>query len=503
MFLGAAGVVGAFGLFAGCQAGVTDSAVGGGLTSSSTGTDSTGDTNSASSGDASGATSGSTTGAFMMMDGEDVPPDVPINPCGTGCGTTELCDGIHKGLDDNCNGVVDEGCNCTSGQVESCFKFDSSFLGQGECAPGSQQCTENGTWGPCLGGAHPDENCQVVALGCHAIKATPFATVPLSDGAGTFDDNADPGSGMYTVTCPGGVNPCPMADAMGNVQVLVSGEYTVTYTKTVAGTPETCMFPLYVGARGLRVELSWNFPVAPDDVDLDLHMHQPATMGAWNSSGTTQDCGYANCNVGDGFPSPFTGSNAPDWFPATAPFGDPVDWYKAPVMTDNLCYYAPRGAGQDWIDEGLGCHNPRLDIDNVNCDPSVTDVESLQFCVPENINVDFPPPDKWIRIGVHYFSAHGYTGQIKPVVKIFCDGVLSAELGKHGFYTPESEVVWTDAEDDRFWPVADVVFKKDQCSSTCIVQPIYADDQIKQPIFETSQALGTTYAFGPAYPPVP
>lgn len=497
VFLGIAGAIAGVGLFVGCEAGITASVGGAGSSSGDT-SSASGDSASVTGSSSSGDTA-SSTGAFMMTDGgEDANPDVMMNPCGTGCGPVEKCDGINKGLDDNCNGLVDEGCPCSSGQAESCFKYDSSFLGQGECNPGTQQCTENGTWGPCIGGTHPDQNCQVVAVGCHALNATPFSTVSLASGAGNFDDDADPGSGVYTVSCPGGVNPCPMVDAMGNVQVLVSGEYTVTYTKTVNGVTDTCMFPLYVGARGLRVELSWNFPAAPDDVDLDLHMHQPATTTTFNSDGAVQDCGYSNCKISSFFIGPpFTGSTAPNWFPASAPFGDPVDWYKSPTMTENLCYYAPRNAGQDWIDEGKGCHNPRLDIDNITCDPSVTDVNSADYCVPENINVDFPPTDKWIRIGVHYYSDHGYTGQIRPIVKIYCDGALSAELGNHGFYTPEANVTWTDAENDKFWPVADVMFIKDQCSTGCTVKPVYADDQTHQPIFESGQA------FGPAYPPHP
>ena len=55
------------------------------------------------------------------------------------------------------------------------------------------------------------------------------------------------------------------------------------------------------------------------------------------------------------------------------------------------------------------------------------------FCNPENINIDFPDT-KWTRIGVHYFnqmSPESY--DIHPVVKIFCDGDLAAELGTDVF----------------------------------------------------------------------
>src|SRR4029079_18457072 len=43
-------------------------------------------------------------------------------PVGDGCGPTELCGtGSGNGLDDNCDGKVDEGCLCTPGDVQKCF----------------------------------------------------------------------------------------------------------------------------------------------------------------------------------------------------------------------------------------------------------------------------------------------------------------------------------------------------------------------------------------------
>src|SRR5262245_52186400 len=40
-----------------------------------------------------------------------------------GCGPVEDCGptGSGNGADDNCNGVVDEGCSCRPGSVERCF----------------------------------------------------------------------------------------------------------------------------------------------------------------------------------------------------------------------------------------------------------------------------------------------------------------------------------------------------------------------------------------------
>jgi hypothetical protein len=483
--IGLASSVALLGLFIGCKAGVQDGDATGGGGASHTGTTSQG--TGMSTGD------GTTVGQFMGTTGSgDAPNDVPINPCGTACGPVELCDGVNKGIDDNCDGVVDEGCPCSAGQAESCFKGDPSYLGAAGCFPGTQQCTENGSWGPCIGGNHATESCFANQQGCHAISAVPFQTVDLTSGIGNFGG----GGGSYMLDCPGGVMPCPTPDATGHVQVIVSGEYTVTYTDM---NGMTCQYPLYVGAKGLRVELTWDYPVGGQDVDLDLHMHEPGTTTPWATSGANQDCGYGNCKI-----SSF--GTLPSWFPAVQAMpGDPVQWFKDPVMTNNTCYYAPMcgggfcdNPGADWIANGQGCHNPRLDIDNIFCDPSQPTTDSY-FCNPENINVDFPPKDKWTRIAVHYYGSHGYTADIHPDVKIYCDGALAGELGSHAFYTPEIPVTFTPAMNTVLWVVADVFYKKDQCSSACIVQPVYANPMTKFPQLEPNGGP----SFGPPYPPNP
>jgi hypothetical protein len=76
----------------------------------------------ASSTSASTANTGGSGGGITIKDGgHDAPPDVMKNPCGSKCGPTELCDPDHVGLDDNCNGTVDEGCSCQPGAVHPCF----------------------------------------------------------------------------------------------------------------------------------------------------------------------------------------------------------------------------------------------------------------------------------------------------------------------------------------------------------------------------------------------
>ncbi|MBI4020735.1 MAG: hypothetical protein HY369_00665 [Candidatus Aenigmarchaeota archaeon] len=75
--------------------------------------------------------------------------DVATGQCTANCGTgvpgaTELCNGV----DDNCDGSVDEGCSCISGQTQACG------TDTGACSLGTQTCT-SGQWGSCTGGQGP------------------------------------------------------------------------------------------------------------------------------------------------------------------------------------------------------------------------------------------------------------------------------------------------------------------------------------------------------------
>ena len=427
---------------------------------------------------------------------------IPIDPCATECGPVELCDGIHAGLDDNCNGIVDEGCPCSTGMVEPCFKGDPGHRNDPGCFPGTQHCTEFGLWGDCIGGVHavPPDNCWEGNAGCHAITTYPFVTVNLKDGTGDFSNDAI--SESWTVDCPPGISPCPPvtgANPADDYQPLQSGEYTVHYAKVTANGSDTCDYPLFVGAPGLRVELDWEHGVqGPSDmgVDLDLHMHKPQDTTAWAArTGNEVDCAYSNCVIEQW--SPF-----PTWFNGAAP-PDPMNWYLDPVLEKNTCYFAPRGKGQLWQDNGQGCHNPRLDLDNITCNPTSVDVNSTDFCAPENINIDYPPKSQWIRIGVDYYSAHGVTYDVHPRVRIFCNAALMAELGPQGYDLP---VTFTAADGsgysngNRFWMVADVRFGNDQCADKiCEVQTLYMDPALHTALLTTETMAQASY--GPPYPP--
>ncbi|MGK4003342.1 hypothetical protein WMF31_12005 [Sorangium sp. So ce1036] len=443
-------------------------------------------------------------GNVFPSDGGPAPTsDVAVNPCGSACGPTELCDQANLGLDDDCDGMIDEECACIPGQASSCFRGDPSYRSAMGCFPGTQLCLETGTWGPCVGGLHADQGCfSSDATGCHAMQAPPFANVDLKEGTGSFSDDAVAGTEVWKVTCPAGIDPCPGVEGEAppdDFTPLQSGEYRVRYTKGLAnGGTESCEYPLFVGARGLRVELEWEHDRG--SIDLDLHLHAPVSMQPWEMAGSAVDCGWNNCTVDD------LSAEEPQirWFSDLSTPPDPVNWFLDPVESNNTCYYAPRGVGEAWRSLRKGCHSPRLDLDNVSCDPTITDPDEPDFCAPENINVDFPPSDQWMRIGVHYYGALDARDDVHPRVKIYCNRALRADLGPKGYYTPEQPVTFAPRDaGTRFWLVADVLFPEpDECGQqTCIVQPIYHEEETKSPRLTTE--LFVEESFGPDYPPLP
>ncbi|MBA2662214.1 MAG: hypothetical protein H0U74_07950 [Bradymonadaceae bacterium] len=75
-----------------------------------------------------------------------------VNACG-GCGEISAVEICGDGLDNNCNGLVDEGCPCT-GSSQRCYLGPPDKAGIGVCAWGIQHCLGE-AWGPCTGSVQP------------------------------------------------------------------------------------------------------------------------------------------------------------------------------------------------------------------------------------------------------------------------------------------------------------------------------------------------------------
>ncbi len=123
-----------------------------------------------------------------MTDGEVGDGGVPL------CATSETC---GNGLDDDCNGKVDDGCPCQPGRVGPCFRGPPSARGVGLCADGTMTCFgsgEFGSWGECTGDVVPvaeacdpggvDENCNGSKNeGCECSVGAPAVPCGIDVGA--------------------------------------------------------------------------------------------------------------------------------------------------------------------------------------------------------------------------------------------------------------------------------------------------------------------------------
>jgi len=160
---------------------------------------------------------------------------------------------------------------------------------------------------------------------------------------------------------------------------LLSGDYAVTLRVTGEDSAQECVFVVHVGAPGLRVELCWDTSAT---VDLDLYLHAPDNTEPWfrGTEGPVADlalptsCNPFNCAATVAGPLPRV-----DWGLAASPLA--------------ACEDGPSGPA--WRAFGA-CANPRIDLARGD------DAESHGR--PENINVDVPRDGQRFRVMVANFS---------------------------------------------------------------------------------------------------
>jgi hypothetical protein len=121
---------------------------------------------------------------------------------------TESC----QGMDDDCDGLVDEGCACRNDAAQPCYTGPEATRGEGACADGTQTCVD-GAWNACSG------------------DVTPVAE--LCDGADNdCNDEIDDGSNACGGVCPLSNAPGVPCDGVGDSDACADGAYACAGSNT-------------------------------------------------------------------------------------------------------------------------------------------------------------------------------------------------------------------------------------------------------------------------------
>ncbi len=164
-------------------------------------------------------------------------------------GTPAPTEDCNNALDDDCDGVINDGCACTGTQTQSCYSGPAGTAGVGRCVAGTQTCN-NGMWGPCVGEVVPAaESCNGLDDDCDAMTDDGLGSSTCGVGA-CFRTQANCVAGMpqtctagtpVAETCNGADDDCNgMTDeGLGNL-TCGTGACFRSVPACVGGMPQTC-----------------------------------------------------------------------------------------------------------------------------------------------------------------------------------------------------------------------------------------------------------------------
>ena len=387
-----------------------------------------------------------------------------------------------NGIDDNCNGTVDEGCVCAPGTSTSCYTGPTGTRNVGVCRSGTATCNAAGTaYGACTGQVVPgasevcgnglDDNCNgAIDEGCVCAPGAtascyggPAGTAGVGicrlgshtcnaggTGYGACGGEVDPqvevcGDGIDQ-DCNGSDLPCGPVVTCPAPQSVPAGT-TATMTATVSGgtPPLTYNWVVVSGPTPYTLGSSTSTTATLNSTIVGVYSLQ---FTATDSMGRTGSCTTQVTMAPHGLRIELRWDSLGDMdLHLINPSA--TSWFTAP----NDCYFADRTPEWDVI--GFLPDNPGLDIDNTT---------SLG---PENIRIDQPVIGEVYTIGVHYWASNGGPSPENNHVAIYCGDTSTTPVTT--LTRAINGVNGGSSTTNDFWRVATVQFTT---ASTCIVTPL-------------------------------
>jgi hypothetical protein len=390
-----------------------------------------------------------------------------------------------NGFDDDCDGLVDEGCSCPgNGQTKECFLVPATQVAADTKLPvnwcatnskGSVDCIgeQQTVWSGVCRGAQPpaendscaegDFNCDGLQsnnalAGCRCAAEVQCPTAPITKAPFPDPRNLAPLDGTQWI-----IDPAKRALATNWTWTVVGGDCDNVLPFPTFGlfkAKETTAGGSRIGARKpVAFDASQNPPRYVERTQSSLAGLRASTgnglaggvvFPAFGLSGDYVVQGEFDLNGTHFVCTQKVEVRAPGvraelcWDSVGT---DDVDLHFARLQdvtctsngwdgtcSNQDCYYAnespnwgyassPDSACRGWSSRRTGaCTNPRLDADNVSCSRTISDPAAGNFCGPENINIDNPKDGDRFVVGVNYFTGRGTPPRSHPHVNIYCNG---------------------------------------------------------------------------------
>jgi hypothetical protein len=204
---------------------------------------------------------------------------------GAGSPSAELCDGV----DNDCDGDTDEGCECVTDETRTCYSGADGTAGVGLCRAGTQVCDETGAFGGCEDEITPvaescdgaaDEDCDgLIDEGC---------TCALGDSRACY--GGDPATRDVGI-CRGGVQRC-MGAGGSSTWGACEGEVMAGTESCTGAVDEDCDGAVDCADSDCEIDpacctpFNETVPIVPPDADILFVVDRSGSMD-WAAAGTS------------------------------------------------------------------------------------------------------------------------------------------------------------------------------------------------------------------------